>query len=89
MDQFPQVLYKADQTRIVLDMDTFQAAIADGWFEQPWEAAEAAKVKEAPKDDAPPTRAELEQKATELGLKFDGRTTDRKLSELIAEKLKG
>jgi len=35
-----------------------------------------------------PTREELEAKATELGLKFDGRTTDRKLSEAILEKLK-
>lgn len=33
---------------------------------------------------AKPTRAELEQKATELGLTFDGRTSDRKLGELIA-----
>lgn len=40
-------------------------------------------------DDAPPSRAELEQKATELGLKFDGRTTDKKLFERIEEALKG
>lgn len=38
-------------------------------------------------DDAPPTRAELEQKATELGIKFDGRTTDKKLAAKIAEAL--
>lgn len=34
--------------------------------------------------NAQPTRAELEQKATELGLPFDGRTSDRKLRDLIA-----
>lgn len=39
--------------------------------------------------EEPMTRAELEQAATELGLKFDGRTTDKKLAALVAEKLKG
>jgi hypothetical protein len=38
-------------------------------------------------DDAPPTRSELESKATELGLKFDGRTSDRKLCLMIDEAL--
>lgn len=33
--------------------------------------------------DSPPTRAELEQKANELNIKFDGRTTDKKLAEKI------
>jgi hypothetical protein len=36
-------------------------------------------------ENAPPTRAELEQKARELGLKFDGRTSDRKLLKMIEE----
>lgn len=36
-------------------------------------------------DNSAPTRAELEQMATELGISFDGRTTDRKLAERIAE----
>ena len=38
-------------------------------------------------DDAPPTRAELETKAAELGLKFDGRTSDKKLEKMITESL--
>ena len=38
-------------------------------------------------DDAPPTREELEAKATELGIKFDGRTKDKKLGQLIQDKL--
>ena len=38
-------------------------------------------------DDAPPTRAELEAKATQLALKFDGRTSDKKLAHLITKKL--
>lgn len=38
-------------------------------------------------DDAPPTRAELEAKATQLALKFDGRTSDKKLAHIITKKL--
>jgi hypothetical protein len=38
-------------------------------------------------DDAQPTREELEIKATELGIKFDGRTKDKKLGQLIEDKL--
>lgn len=40
-------------------------------------------------EDAPPTRAELETKATELGIKFDGRTKDKKLGQLIQDALTG
>ncbi len=40
-------------------------------------------------DNAPVTRAELEQKANELGIKHDGRTTDKRLSEKIEAALKG
>jgi hypothetical protein len=39
-------------------------------------------------DEAPPTRAELEAKAKELGIEFDGRTNDAKLGAKIAAKLK-
>jgi uncharacterized membrane protein len=40
-------------------------------------------------ENAPATRAELEQKANELGVKFDGRTNDKRLSEKIEAALKG
>jgi Tfp pilus assembly protein FimV len=40
-----------------------------------------------PDDSAPVTRAELEAKATELGIPFNGRTSDKKLSGLIATAL--
>lgn len=40
-------------------------------------------------ETAPPTRLELEIKALELGIKFDGRTTDKRLSDRITESLKG
>ena len=38
-------------------------------------------------DDAPPTREELEAKAKELGIRFDGRTGDKKLGQLIQDRL--
>jgi hypothetical protein len=52
------------------------------------DAAEAEEIKEGD-EGSPPTREELEEKANELGIKFDGRTTDRKLLEKIEEVLRG
>ena len=55
------------------------------------QAEAAAKAAEAqaviPEDDALPTREELEAKATELGIRFDGRTKDKKLGQLIQDRL--
>jgi len=55
------------------------------------QAEAAAKAAEAqaivPEDDALPTREELEAKATELGIRFDGRTKDKKLGQLIRDRL--
>jgi hypothetical protein len=48
-------------------------------------AAEAQAI--VPEDDALPTRDELEAKATELGIRFDGRTKDKKLGQLIQDRL--
>jgi hypothetical protein len=74
-------------------------ALAEGWHlttpeakaahEAALAAATAAKEAEkteqtAKQENAPPTRAELEQAASDLGILFDGRTKDKKLSELIA-----
>ena len=59
---------------------------------EPVEVAEVAKVVEAADpivEDAPPTREEMTIKALELGIKFDGRTSDKKLSSLIATALGG
>jgi len=76
--------------KIVLDED-IEATVADGWSLSVPEAKAAFDAAQKPaepvKDAEPPTRAELEQKATELGLKFDGRTGDKKLAALIAEKV--
>ena len=49
--------------------------------EQTQEAVEEAK------DDTPPTREELEAKATELGITFTDKTTDAKLLKLINKQL--
>jgi hypothetical protein len=51
------------------------------------EQAEAAAQAIVPEDDALPTREELEAKATELGIRFDGRTKDKKLGQLIQDRL--
>ena len=51
-----------------------------------YEARKAAQQK--PVDESAPTRAELEQKATELGIKFDGRTSDKRLLARIEAALK-
>lgn len=95
MDRFPQMLYRVPghdvrtdsgpcATRVVVDVDDLADALADGWHETSPAAAEAFA---ATREDAPPTRSELEQKATEIGVKFDGRTSDKKLRDLIAAAL--
>lgn len=94
MDEFPCMLFKAGgieemhggkfTTRIVKDQAELDEALAEGWKMTTTEAKAAQVV-----IDAPPTRAELEQKATELGIEFDGRTSEKKLAFLIEEKLKG
>lgn len=38
-------------------------------------------------DNAKPTRAEMEEQATKLNIKFDGRTRDHKLLQLITDKI--
>ena len=76
--------------RIVSEAEWPQAQ-ADGWHLDQYAAKDA---HEAPPDEdsgtddaAAPTRAELEQKATELGLKFGIRMGDKKLAAKIAEAL--
>lgn len=97
-----QMLYKAPGPHlcdgsmvdyIVVPLDLVDDTLALGWFATIPEALAAAagpaESDDVPADDAPVTRAELEAKATELGLKFDGRTSDAKLLAKIDEALKG
>jgi hypothetical protein len=76
----------------VADEAAFESALREGWFASLQEAAEtAAGIRDAQvpaDDDAPPTRAEMEAKAIELGIKFDGRTTDARLLAKIIDALK-
>ena len=83
---------------IVKDEAELDAAQADGWFTDPGEAKEAYEEAEQIKREeaaraaqadlsGKPTRAELEQKAAELGVPFKPTTSDKKLGELIAAKL--
>lgn len=96
MDQFPQMLYRAGgpeqlhggnfATLTVDSAEALEAALADGWHESTPAALKAMEPAE-PVEPAAPSRAEMEQKATELGIKFDGRWGDKKLADAIAAKL--
>jgi hypothetical protein len=85
----------AFETLWVSNESEHEAALSDGWSNDVISAlaqkdktsASSGNVDAVVGDDLPPTRDELETKAVELGLKFDGRTSDRKLALLIAEAL--
>jgi cystathionine beta-lyase/cystathionine gamma-synthase len=113
MDRFPKMLFRFPGADAALqdgryalltvhDEEAHDAALSDGWHEDPAaarqahveaqaraaeEAAAAATARDAEDLEkmrtAPPTRAEMEQKARELELKFDGRTSDAKLLRMI------
>lgn len=104
MNEYPRAMYRAGRDvqtdsgwrayLVVADAAEQATAEADGWHtsadypEPPPPPVVEPASDDVPPDDAPPTRAELEQKAAELGISFDGRTTDRKLGEKIAAALK-
>jgi len=79
------------------DAAAFKAALADGWRQTITEAvageaasailSEVKEAQEAVDDVSPATRDELEQKARELGVSFNKRTSDEILSQRIAERL--
>lgn len=97
--EFPRFVYRKSENKLVNDAEEFTSAINGGWFATVPEAIEGksssihAQVEgspveaEIPPDEeySPPTREELEAKALELGVRFDGRTTDEKLAKRIAE----
>lgn len=104
MSDFPTIVYKTPgpfsgpgftyATLGIKDASALKSALDAGWCRTLPEAA-APKAKPipvapvAPDDDAPPTRAELEAKASDLGIKFDGRTPDATLSRKIADAIGG
>lgn len=72
---------------LTVDADDVEGALADGWHLTTPEALAASKAK-ASDDNAPPTRDELEAKAEELGIAFDGRVSNKTLAGKIADALK-
>ena len=91
--EFPRSLFKSpgDQwvgggsfaIEHVEDLAQYHAAKRAGWFDSVPEALDAWRNGVAASDDAPPTRAEMEEMARSLGIKFDGRTTDAALLRRI------
>lgn len=67
--------------------DELRDALADGWFESLVEAVDGKPSQSSKFDDLPPTRAELEKKCDELGIKYNGRMKDDTLSQKIDEAL--
>lgn len=67
-------------TLLVASVGEYDKMLASGWFPG---LLEAIAPPEQHDDDKPPTREELEAKADELGVKFDGRIGDKKLAALI------
>lgn len=72
----------------VKDADQAKELLAQGWFAT-YPEATAPKAPKPANDDSAPTREEMEAKAAELGVKFDGRTTDAKLMDKISTALAG
>ena len=80
----------------VADDASHADAVAYGWFSSLPEAIEShdnpkpvAVVDVAPDVVEQESRESLESRAKEIGIKFDGRTSDAKLSRLIAEASQG
>lgn len=70
---------------VIVDISDVNGYINAGWS-LTTEGAKNAGVKHD--DHASPTRAELEQKATELGIKLHGRMTDKTIEQLIEARLR-
>lgn len=87
--EFPTILYKDEGphqrnggTFSYIGVDNqkdYDELLLDGWFMTLDEAIAIKKDKK----ERPLSREELEKKATELNIKFDGRTSDEKLKRLI------
>lgn len=99
-NQFPRMVFKQGgpheihggrfDYHIVADAGELSSALADGWHLSTADATGPAKASTVvePEDDAPPTRTELEAKARELKIAFDGRTSDARLAAKITAALK-
>lgn len=97
-DQFPTLVYKGEGQHsraggtydfaAANDQEDLDAKLADGWFTTLPEAIDAHDNPAIAKpDNTPPTRAELETKAKELGILFGKKTTDVELGASITKAL--
>lgn len=94
--EFPILVYKSPGAhqcpcstysyKAAADDAELNALLGAGWFRTLPDAL-SGEAAEEPIDDSEPTRAELEVMATELGIKFDGRTTDSGLLKKINAEL--
>ena len=89
-------------TRPANDQGEFDAAVSDGWHPTVPQAVEAWRnpvvvvvkpepvpvLDPVPDDNAPPTRAEIEQKAKELGIAVHHKHSDATLLKKIEDALK-
>lgn len=94
----PCFVYKKDGKRIAYmraeDEATLEKRLRQGWTTDrsgvaPKPAEPVAAPEPAPSDDVAPTRAELEAKAEELGIKVDGRWSDKRLMVELTKALEG
>lgn len=84
------------ESKGVKTQEALDEAHAAGWSDSVAEAcARAAGIAKAPSvepaapaDDDPPTRAELEEQAAKLGIKVDGRWSDKRLTQAIVDAMK-
>lgn len=94
---FPTIVYKSQgphqcpgsnySYKGAADDAELDALLQSGWFRTLPEALALKPAEEEAVDDSEPTRAELETMAAELGIKFDGRTTDAGLLKKINTEL--
>ena len=92
LNEYPKMLYKFPSTTvnyadlqggerydilIVDSVKTEENSLANGWF------LTSPEAKDGKIEHGPPTREELEQKATELKITFSDKTEDDELEKLI------
>jgi hypothetical protein len=94
--QFPRMVYRVG-TMVALESGAYDYQIvsaedwpqaqAEGWHLDQYAAKDAHEAAKAPHAEpaGEPTRDELAQQATALGITFDGRTSAKKLAKLISE----
>ena len=92
--QLPRMLYRFpgswqlecgnSSLLVVNTQEELAAALADGWFADAYDAKAAFEGKaEAKQEPEPSARDAMEAEAKALGIKVDGRWSDKRLSDAI------